>query len=54
VLDCAQNPQYQPPLPTSINYLLIAEIVTMLAVQAATKPSVDAAGSSIQSLGKNQ
>jgi phospholipase C len=49
VLDFAQDPRYQPPLPTSINYLLIAEIVTMLVAQAATQPSGDTAGGSVQS-----
>jgi phospholipase C len=46
VLDFAQDPRYQPPLPTSINYLLIAEIVAAL---AATQPSAESAGSSVES-----
>jgi hypothetical protein len=48
VLDFAQDSHFQPSLPTSINYLLIAEIVTMLAAQAA-QTSAAPAGNGVQS-----
>jgi phospholipase C len=45
VFDFSQDPNYQPSLPTLNNYFLIAEIVIMLATQAAPQPSTDPADS---------
>lgn len=45
VLDFAQDPDYQPSLPSLNNYLLIAEIVVALAAQASGRASTDAGGS---------
>jgi phospholipase C len=43
VLDFSQDPNYQPSLPMLNNYFLIAEIVMVLAAQAAALPSGDSA-----------
>ena len=43
VLDFSQDPNYQPSLPTLNNYFMIAEIVMVLAAQAAALPSGDSA-----------